>query len=172
MAALQDDCLLCAMIKGQIPVLKVLETEKTLVFLDIGPVAEGHTLIVPKCEVLRMLAFCVMLMEGGGPDHCKTMDEVPDGYLMDILPLAKKVALALGIENYNVLQNNGRIAHQVSPLSLKEFAADGLSQHIFHVHFHLIPKPREKEGLGVGWPRVEPGLDALKKVHERVLSKL
>jgi diadenosine tetraphosphate (Ap4A) HIT family hydrolase len=29
---------------------------------------------------------------------------------------------------------------------------------VFHVHFHLIPKPSEQEGLGVGW---RPGeLDA------------
>ena len=29
------------------------------------------------------------------------------------MPVAKKIAVALGAENYNILQNNGRIAHQV-----------------------------------------------------------
>jgi diadenosine tetraphosphate (Ap4A) HIT family hydrolase len=28
------------------------------------------------------------------------------------MPIAKKIALAQGAENYNVLQNNGRLAHQ------------------------------------------------------------
>lgn len=29
---------------------------------------------------------------------------MPDEYLADALPIAKKIALALGAENYNVLQ--------------------------------------------------------------------
>lgn len=27
-------------------------------------------------------------------------------------PVAKKIAIAAGVENYNILQNNGRLAHQ------------------------------------------------------------
>ena len=42
------------------------------------------------------------------------MHQLPDRYLTDVLPIAKKVAVAQGFENYNLLQNNGRIAHQVS----------------------------------------------------------
>lgn len=41
------------------------------------------------------------------------MHELPDEYLADAMPIAKKIAVAQGIENYNILQNNGRIAHQV-----------------------------------------------------------
>jgi diadenosine tetraphosphate (Ap4A) HIT family hydrolase len=40
------------------------------------------------------------------------MHQLPDEYLMDLMPVAKKVALALGAANYNILQNNGRLAHQ------------------------------------------------------------
>ena len=32
------------------------------------------------------------------------MDEVPDEYLAEILPLAKKIATALGVVDYNILQ--------------------------------------------------------------------
>jgi hypothetical protein len=32
------------------------------------------------------------------------MDEVPDEYLAEILPLAKKIALAAGVPDYNILQ--------------------------------------------------------------------
>lgn len=32
------------------------------------------------------------------------MHELPDNYLADVLPIAKKIALALGAENYNILQ--------------------------------------------------------------------
>lgn len=35
-------------VKGEIPCFKVWEDEKHLAFLDIRPVAEGHTLLIPK----------------------------------------------------------------------------------------------------------------------------
>lgn len=38
-------------IEGEIPCHKVAETDKHIAFLDINPIAEGHTLIVPKQEV-------------------------------------------------------------------------------------------------------------------------
>eukprot|EP00997_Jenningsia_sp_PLL12_P011436 NODE_9053_length_384_cov_83.238806_g8158_i0.p2 GENE.NODE_9053_length_384_cov_83.238806_g8158_i0~~NODE_9053_length_384_cov_83.238806_g8158_i0.p2 ORF type:complete len:96 (-),score=39.65 NODE_9053_length_384_cov_83.238806_g8158_i0:97-357(-) len=47
-----------------------------------------------------------------------------------------RVAKAVGATDYNVLQNNGAAAHQA----------------VGHVHFHIIPKPSQDQGLGVGWP--------------------
>lgn len=38
-------------IAGEIPSYKVAENEKFLAFLDITPVAMGHTLVIPKVEV-------------------------------------------------------------------------------------------------------------------------
>lgn len=38
-------------IKGEIPCHKIAEDDNHLAFLDINPVSEGHTLIVPKMEV-------------------------------------------------------------------------------------------------------------------------
>ncbi|MBO7276777.1 MAG: HIT family protein [Bacteroidales bacterium] len=38
-------------IKGEIPSYKIAEDEKCYAFLDISPLAEGHTLVVPKQEV-------------------------------------------------------------------------------------------------------------------------
>ena len=37
-------------IKGEIPAWKVAESEHFLAFLDVNPLAKGHTLIVPKVE--------------------------------------------------------------------------------------------------------------------------
>ncbi|MEE4286061.1 MAG: HIT family protein [Mariniphaga sp.] len=37
--------------KGEIPAYKVAEDENFLAFLDISPVAKGHTLVIPKKEV-------------------------------------------------------------------------------------------------------------------------
>ncbi|RMG10388.1 MAG: HIT family protein [Deltaproteobacteria bacterium] len=54
-----------------------------------------------------------------------------------VLPrIARAVVKATGVEHYNVLQNNGAPAHQA----------------VFHVHFHIIPKPDPEQGLGIGWP--------------------
>jgi len=97
---------------GEIPSFKVVETELSFAFLDTSPLAEGHTLIVPKY-------------------HSERLDEVPDQYLADLLPLAKKIALSTGHANYNLLQNNGKIAFQ----------------HVPHVHLHLIPKPNLDDGM-------------------------
>lgn len=40
-------------IRGEIPCHKVAEDEHFLAFLDINPLREGHTLVVPKLEVDR-----------------------------------------------------------------------------------------------------------------------
>ncbi|MDB4928180.1 MAG: Bis(5-nucleosyl)-tetraphosphatase [Myxococcaceae bacterium] len=53
-----------------------------------------------------------------------------------VLPrLCRAVAKATGSPDYNVLQNNGAPAHQA----------------VFHVHFHIIPKPADGGGLGMDW---------------------
>ncbi|KAH0832382.1 hypothetical protein J3R83DRAFT_13414 [Lanmaoa asiatica] len=64
------------------------------------------------------------------------MHELMDKYLADALAVAKRIAIAQELENYNILQNNGRVAYQT----------------VDHVHFHVIPKPGENTGLVVNWP--------------------
>lgn len=38
-------------VKGEIPSYKIAEDERFYAFLDINPLAEGHTLVIPKQEV-------------------------------------------------------------------------------------------------------------------------
>lgn len=38
-------------IKGEIPCHRIAENEKFLAFLDIMPLREGHTLVIPKIEI-------------------------------------------------------------------------------------------------------------------------
>ncbi|KAG0802128.1 hypothetical protein G6F62_013602 [Rhizopus arrhizus] len=91
-------------------------------------------------------------------DHAQFFHQVPDDVLADMLPLAKKVAIAIGLEDgqYNLLQNNGPMAHQVVP----------------HVHFHIIPKPNPEEGLKIGWPQKQVTPEDLKKTLGRIKEKL
>ncbi|KAI8913858.1 HIT-like domain-containing protein [Powellomyces hirtus] len=116
LSIMASTCLFCKIVKGAIPSFKVLETELSLAFLDVGPLSKGH-LVISK---------------------------------------AKKVAKALNVANYNILQNNGRLAHQ----------------EVDHVHFHIIPKPNDTEGLGVGWPAKKADMDELKKLSEEIQARI
>jgi histidine triad (HIT) family protein len=73
-------------------------------------------------------------------EPAKTLDALSDesaAALGRVLPrICRAVIEVTGIKEYNVLENNGTAAHQAVP----------------HVHFHIIPKPRHDEGLGIGWP--------------------
>ncbi len=46
-----EDSIFTKIIKGEIPCHKIYEDEKTLAFLDINPITEGHTLVIPKVQV-------------------------------------------------------------------------------------------------------------------------
>lgn len=46
-----QDSIFTKIIKGEIPCHKVYEDEKTLAFLDIHPVHDGHVLVIPKAQV-------------------------------------------------------------------------------------------------------------------------
>jgi histidine triad (HIT) family protein len=46
-----QDSIFTKIIKGEIPCHKIFEDAKTLAFLDIHPVAAGHTLVIPKTQV-------------------------------------------------------------------------------------------------------------------------
>ncbi len=63
-------------IRGEIPCYKVAESETCFAFLDINPLAKGHTLIVPKNEVDYLF-------------------DVEDELYIDLMRFAKKVAIAL-----------------------------------------------------------------------------
>ncbi|KAJ5544562.1 hypothetical protein N7535_007041 [Penicillium sp. DV-2018c] len=130
-------CIFCKIIKGEIPSFKLFESDKVFAFLDINPLSRGHALVIPKF-------------------HGEKLTDIPDDHLLEILPVAKNIAKASGAVDFNILQNNGRIAHQV----------------VDHVHFHMIPKPNEQEGLIVGWPQQASDMDKLKALHEDIKSKM
>ncbi len=43
-----DDCIFCKIVTGDIPSYKVWENDDFVAFLDINPMQEGHTLVIPK----------------------------------------------------------------------------------------------------------------------------
>jgi histidine triad (HIT) family protein len=93
-----DDCVFCKMVSGQIPYAKVYEDDAVLAFLDIGPISDGHTLVIPKQHVEKLHDCPVELIER----VCSPLGKI-----------AAAVAKAMDSDGYNVLCNNGRAAGQL-----------------------------------------------------------
>lgn len=70
------DTIFTKIIKGEIPCYKIAENEDFFAFLDINPLAKGHTLIVPKLQ----------------NDY---IFDLEDDHLAKMMVFAKKVALAI-----------------------------------------------------------------------------
>lgn len=63
-------------VQGEIPCYKIAETDKFLAFLDVRPLTEGHTLVIPKHEI----------------DYIYDLD---DETLADLVLFSKKIAKAV-----------------------------------------------------------------------------
>ncbi|UCG56218.1 MAG: HIT family protein [Phycisphaerales bacterium] len=94
----EDDCLFCKMVARQIPVTKIYEDEQVLAFLDIHPVSDGHTLVVPR-------------------QHFRRLHDCPPELLGQVASrlgnVARAVVAATEADGYNLLCNNGRAAGQI-----------------------------------------------------------
>jgi histidine triad (HIT) family protein len=51
------DCLFCKIVAGEIPAFKLYEDADTLAFMDINPVHDGHTLVIPKAHYPTVFAI-------------------------------------------------------------------------------------------------------------------
>ena len=113
----EQPCLLCQVAQGKIPAQKVLESDRIIAVMNTRePQARGHTVIFPK-------------------HHATDLREMDPQDLGEVALVARAIANAQGLENYNLLHNAGALAGQT----------------IFHAHFHLIPKWSEQEGLRYTW---------------------
>lgn len=92
-----SNCIFCKIANGEIPSSTIYEDEDFRAFLDLGPAARGHALLVPK-------------------EHYANLYELEDGLCSRIFPLAKKLAIhmteILHCDGFNIMQNNGTVAGQ------------------------------------------------------------
>ena len=51
---MDENCLFCRIIKGEIPSSKVYEDEEILAFKDINPAAPIHVLVIPKKHIASL----------------------------------------------------------------------------------------------------------------------
>ena len=93
-----NDCIFCKIAAGEIPATKIYEDDVVVAFLDIGPVSDGHTLVISR-------------------QHFGQLHDCPPELLGQIATrlgkIAKAVSVAMASDGYNVLCNNGRAAGQV-----------------------------------------------------------
>ena len=126
-------------LRGEIPCHRVYEDDQVVAFLDVNPISRGHTLVIPRepAETLDQLS----------PEAAAAIGHA--------LPrIARAVMAATGATAYNVLQNNGPLAHQA----------------VFHVHFHVIPKYEDGSGLGIEWnaKKLDGGEDLAKAIADKL----
>ncbi|OGI74299.1 HIT family hydrolase [Candidatus Nomurabacteria bacterium RIFCSPHIGHO2_02_FULL_41_18] len=95
---MDNNCIFCKIVRGEIPSAKIYEDDKTLAFLDIVPVNIGHALVIPK-------------------EHFKDIHEVPEDLVGHMMKIVKKVSSALRTslpcDGVNVNMNNEGAAGQV-----------------------------------------------------------
>ena len=94
------DCVFCKIRDGQIPSTRLYEDERTLAFMDINPLNDGHCLVVTRV-------------------HAATVFDAADADLQAAIATAKRVALAIRAalqpDGLNLLQANGAAAFQSVP---------------------------------------------------------
>ena len=119
------DCIFCKIVKGEIPCHKIYEDDNFLAFLDISPVALGHTLLIPK-------------------NHYRWVYEIPE--FGEFWQVAQKIALniknsPINPEYISFLTMGNEVAHAHIHI-IPRFENDSI-QPILHTIPHL--KPTEQE---------------------------
>lgn len=94
---MNENCVFCKILNGEIPSTKLYEDEEFAIILDVGPATFGHALLLPK-------------------QHYANVFEMPQELLAKAVCLAKewgeKLVKALDADGLNLVQNNGLAAGQ------------------------------------------------------------
>ena len=92
------DCIFCKIVSVKLPAAVVYENESVVAFLDINPLADGHTLVIPR-------------------EHYALITDMPadtSARLLASVPMLGRALIAVtGAEGFNVLVNQGETAGQV-----------------------------------------------------------
>jgi histidine triad (HIT) family protein len=115
---MNDDCLFCKIIAGDIPSEGVYADERVYAFRDINPVAPTHILIVPRKHIASV-------------NELSSEEEPLVGHMFIV---ARQLAEAEGIagDGYRLIINTGRHA----------------GQEVFHLHLHLMGGQRMRHPMG------------------------
>ena len=94
---LNEDCIFCKIIRGEISSFKLYEDDLTYAFMDINPLNDGHALVIPK-------------------HHAENIYATPDEWFGPTMSTVRRIASAVNKvvrpEGINLLQANGPGAKQ------------------------------------------------------------
>jgi len=137
-----NDCIFCKIIRGEIPSFKVYEDDAVFAFEDINPIAEGHTLVIPK-------------------RHARDLWEISGEDLTAVQLAAKKIIQAikdaLNPQGVVCLQLNGRGVNQVV-------------MH-YHLHL-IPRVPGGPELPVSTWEMKAGDMDAVKRTAEKIAAAI
>lgn len=93
----ESSCIFCRIVQKQVPASLVYEDEKLMAFLDIRPLNEGHTLVIPKA-------------------HYENIFGIPQELIEYLHGVTKRIALAVEkatkADGISIIQQNGKAAGQ------------------------------------------------------------
>jgi histidine triad (HIT) family protein len=92
-----DDCIFCAIAKGEAPATIVASDERTVAFMDIMPATRGHLLVIPRAHYQDVLS-----VDPGDLAATATMAKA----------MAQRVKDKLDADGVNLLNSCGRAAWQ------------------------------------------------------------
>lgn len=106
------DCLFCRIVDKKEDASIVYEDEHCMAIMDLFPLGEGHTLVIPK-------------------QHGVLLNELNHNIQEHLFSMGTKIVNAqrsagFGVQGTNVLLNDGKAANQTVP----------------HIHLHLIPRKK------------------------------
>ena len=92
-----SDCIFCRIVRKDLPCSVVFEDEVILAFMDIGPLAEGHLLVIPK-------------------PHFENVSDLPADLMAAVAAhfpsLGRALMAVTGATGFNILANEGAVAGQ------------------------------------------------------------
>lgn len=133
-------CIFCKIINQEIPSYKIYEDDSFLAFLDISQATIGHTLVIPKMHF----------------DNLLTLNEkIAQAIFPLVTNLTKALAKALNTNDFNIINNCGKIAGQT----------------VNHFHIHIIPR-YENDNLKFNYPTNKLSIEEFSNLQNTIINYL
>lgn len=137
---LDDACIFCRIVRGEIPSFQVFEDDRSLAFMDINPANPGHVLVIPKV-------------------HAESLFSLDEPWMTATTLVAQRVARAVQKAfnpfGMNIVQANGAGAAQSVPHFhwhvLPRAKDDGLAM-------NWPPQPGNREAIAQAAERIRAAL--------------
>lgn len=81
------NCIFCKIVRGELAAHKIYEDSETLAFLDIYPMTDGHTLVIPKLHTERFSDLPQSSLVSSSKQYKKSRNASPEHSVLQHLIL-------------------------------------------------------------------------------------